>query len=202
MGWASAMTAEKVNNHPASTGDKVAIRRRVLSAISEPRVFDAFAGSGRMWRSVWRHAVSYAGCDLKWYRDRERLAYVGDNRRVLRAIDLSEFNVFDLDAYGSPWEQATIVAARRLVKSGEVVAIVITEGSLTKLKLGQAPTALGLLAGVGNAARGMARQYDQIVDRAISTLCARMRCDLVARFQADGKTQSGVKYIGLVLRGQ
>lgn len=202
MGWASAVSADKVNNHPKSAGDKVAIRRRVLAAVDRPRVFDAFAGSGRMWRNVWSNAEHYVGCDLKWYRDRVRLAYVGDNRRVMRAIDLGAFNIFDLDAYGSPWDQATIVASRRMVASGEKVGLVLTDGSLMKLKLGQAPTALALLAGIGAGARGLARQYDQIMDRAISALCARMRCDLVARYQAEGKTQSGVHYIGLILRGQ
>lgn len=202
MGWASAMSCDKVNNHPKSAGDKVAIRRRVLKSVPCAKVFDAFAGSGRMWRSVWRNAQSYVGCDLKWYKDRVRLAYVGDNRRVLRSVDLSEFNIFDLDAYGSPWEQATIIAARRMVKSGELVGLVLTEGSLMKLKLGKAPVALALLAGIGDGARGLARQYEQIMDRAISALCARMRCDLVARYQAEGKTQSGVHYIGLILRGQ
>ena len=65
-----------------------------------------------MWREVWHEAAAYVGCDLKWYRD-ERLAYVADNRRVLRAIDLKPFNVFDFDAWGAPWEQVLILIARR-----------------------------------------------------------------------------------------
>lgn len=202
MGWASAMSGEKVNNHPKSAGDKIALRRRVLASVPSPKVFDAFAGSGRMWRSVWRHAQAYVGCDLKWYRDKERRAYVGDNRRVMRAIDLSVFNIFDLDAYGSPWDRALIVADRRAVATGELIGVVLTEGSLMKLKLGKAPNALAELAGIGGGARGMARQYQQIIDRAVSALCERMRCDLVSRIQAEGKTQAGVLYIGLVLRGQ
>jgi hypothetical protein len=65
-----------------------------------------------MWTHVWREAAGYVGCDLKWFAD-ERCCYVADNRRVLRCADLSSFTCFDLDAYGSPWEQALIVAARR-----------------------------------------------------------------------------------------
>ncbi len=202
MGWASAMSGEKVNNHPKSAADKIALRRHVLAAVPSARVLDAFAGSGRMWRAVWKGADHYVGCDLKWYRDSARLAYVGDNRRMLRAIDLTAFNIFDLDAYGSPWDRALIVADRRTVASGELIGVVLTDGSLMKLKLGKAPNALAELAGIGDGARGIARQYHQIIDRAVSALCERMRCDLVQRWQAKGKTQAGVLYIGLVLRGQ
>ena len=51
--------------------------------------------------AVWNRASHYVGCDLEFYRD-ERTAFVANNIRVLRTIDLSEFNIFDLDAYGVP----------------------------------------------------------------------------------------------------
>jgi len=72
-----------------------------MVAIGKPaKVFDAFAGEGQMYSSVWNGADRYVGCDLK-YRPDGRLMFAADNRRVLRAIDLAEFNIFDLDAYGS-----------------------------------------------------------------------------------------------------
>lgn len=201
MGWAEAMAVD-VNNHPSSAADKSGLRRRVLAAIPGASVFDAFAGAGRMWRSVWRNAAAYVGCDLKWYRDRDRMAYVGDNRRVLRAIDLAGFNLFDLDSYRSPWDCALIIADRRAVATGELIGIVLTDGSLIGLKLGKTPNALAELAGIASGARGMSHQYHQIIDRAVSALCERMRCDVVQRWQAQGQTQAGVMYIGLVLRGR
>lgn len=201
MGWASAVKAEKVNNHPRSMPEKVAIRRAVLDAVEDAHVFDAFAGSGRMWRAVWRQADSYVGCDLKWYKDRERKAFAADNRRVLRAIDLSGFNVFDLDAYGSPWEQALIIAVRRRVELGESIGVVLTEGSLMKIKLGQLPTALAKLSGVTGGMKGMTSHYEGIIERAIAGMAERMRCRIVRRWDAKGKTQAGVRYISLCLVG-
>jgi hypothetical protein len=46
--------------------------------------------------------------------------FCADNTRVLRAIDLSRFSIFDFDAYGSPWVQAVILADRRRVARGAI----------------------------------------------------------------------------------
>jgi len=117
----AAANIQKVDNHHRSAGDKALVRRNVLEQVKAP-VFDAFAGSGEMFRRVWHEAPAYCGCDLRWFQDDPRLAFVADNRRVLRCIDLEPFGIFDRDSWGSPWEQAAIIAARRLVKPGERVA--------------------------------------------------------------------------------
>lgn len=203
MGWIkdSGLTvAKKTNNHPRSMTDKVEIRRRLLDAIADAAVLDCFAGAGKMHREVWRLAADYVACDLKWYRD-DRLAYVADNRRLLRSIDLRAFSVFDLDAYGSPWEAAMIIAARRQVLPGERVAFAITDGSSLKIKMGRLPAALAELSGMASAPAGASRSEDEIVDRALLALARRMRCTIVSRAEARGKTGAGVRYIGIVLQG-
>lgn len=191
---------KKQNNHRKSRGAKAVLRREVMSEIGQVRVFDAFAGAGRMHRDVWRNAAQYVGCDLRWYRD-ERMAYAADNRRVLRAIDLSAFNVFDLDAYGSPWEQVLIIAARRQVEPGERIGLCLTDGSGLKLKMGQLPTALTEIAQMTGHPAGVAQLHGEIIERAIAGLARRMQCEVVARWEAQGKTAAAVRYVGLVLRG-
>lgn len=190
----------KKNNHPLKRADKRSLRRAVMAALGAVQVFDAFAGSGRMHRDVYREAAFYVGCDLRWYFD-ERLAFVADNRRVLRAIDLDAFNLFDLDAYGSPWEQALIIAARRRVAPGERIGICLTDGSMTKLKMGQLPNAMREIAHLHGDPSGLARVHGEILDRAIDGLAKRMRCTIEARWDAQGKTASRVRYVGLVLCG-
>lgn len=192
--------AKKTNNHRKSRGAKATLRRNVMREIGAVRVFDGFAGSGRMHRDVWRDAEHYVGCDMRWYRD-DRAAYVADNRRVLRAIDLSEFNLFDLDAYGSPWEKVIIIAARRTVSRGEMIGICLTDGSGLNLKMGGLPGALREIAQLSGTPSGAARMHDEIIDRAIGGLARRMRCEVVARWDAQGKTGSAVRYVGLALRG-
>lgn len=192
----------KTNNHPGAAKAKAELRQNVLEQIgaSNAAVFDAFAGNGKMFDSVWYQAAAYTGCDLVLYRD-ARLAFVADNRRVLRAIDLRRFNIFDLDAYGSPWEQALIVADRRPIAPGERIALLLTEGSGFNLKLGGMSLALRTLAGLKKGIVGAARQQDAVIDRAIAGLTQRMKAKVVRRWQATGKTGAGMRYVGLILQG-
>lgn len=194
---------KKVKNHPQALAAKIALRVNVIEAIGPDRavVFDAFAGSGEMFRGVWRRASAYVGCDsdADW-RD-ERCLFVADNRRVLRSLDLAPFTVFDFDAFGSPWEQAIIVAARRRVKSAEQIGIVLTEGSGLNLKQGGLPNTIRELTGLRARMPGLARWQDDIVDRCVAALAARFRCRVVKRWQAVRRQGSSMFYIGLVLEG-
>lgn len=192
----------KTDNNPQALKAKVAIRRNVLQAVGKPaKVFDAFAGEGQMFSEVWREADAYVGCDLKWVRDSRKM-FAADNRRVLRAADLAEFNCFDLDAYGSPFEQAIIIADLRKVAAGEILGLVLTEGSGLALKANQVPAAVQELARVNPGLTGVFRNRDALLQRTIAGLAARFRCSIEKRWQADGKTGASVRYLGLVLRGR
>lgn len=194
------MTRERVDN--VSHKAKVDIRERVMGALPGlAHVFDAFAGTGAMYEAVWKEAETYAGCDLKWPRD-DRLIYVADNRRVMRAIDLAIFNIFDLDAYGFPWEQALIIADRRRVKPGELVGFVFTEGGGIAYKANAVPDAVSVLAGIKRGAVGLGRKRHDIVDRCLVGLAKRMRCTIEKRWQATATKSGGrLLYVGVVLKG-
>jgi hypothetical protein len=188
---------------PGGKAAKVEIRRSVVDALGGPaRVFEAFAGAGGLYRAIWRISVaSYVGCDQRWYQD-ERRAFVADNRRVLRAIDLSAFNLFDLDAYGSPWEQATIIAARRKLAAGERVGLVVTEGLGSAYRNGVVPHAVTLLVGARNrtlaGAALNARRAD--MHKAIfAELAQRMGARVERFWKAEGRTGAGMAYMGVVL---
>lgn len=202
MGFSSSLrNVPKIKNHAASKSAKVTIRQNVLAEIPRPaRVFDAFAGTGEMHRAVWHDADAYTGCDLEWARD-GRMAYVADNRRVMRSADLQKFNIFDLDAFGSPWEQAAILAKRRVTGEGEAVGVILTDGSCLALKQGGIPGAMAMFAGLSGNLSGLARWQDDVEDRAISGFARAMKCKILRRWQAKGKTGAGVRYIGLVLAG-
>ena len=192
----------KVKNAHANRPAKVEIRRNILDVLGrDVAVFDAFAGAGEMYRYVWNEARGYVGCDLEWHRDK-RLAFVADNRRVMRSIDLARFNVFDLDAHGSPWEQAVILAARRRVAHGERIGLAITEGTGINMKRGNLTHALSQLCGLTSGLAGMMRWQDEIMARAIVGLARRMHCDIEAQWQAKGKSGAAVIYAGIVLRGR
>jgi hypothetical protein len=187
---------------------KIEIRQNVLAAITPARavVFDAFAGTGVMWAEVWRQAADYVGCDERWHAD-ARCCFVADNRRVMRCIDLSRFTVFDFDAYGSPWEQAMILAARRQLTPGERIGLAITEGTWTSTRLvvgGVGPKLLRQAAAVTmlmRATPGMATQkmHDDLIARALRNVTARMGGRVVKEWRAVGMTGAKMRYLGAVV---
>jgi hypothetical protein len=199
----SARFSQKTDNNPRAFAAKVDVRRRVLQAIGADAaaVFDAFAGTGEMFSAVWKDAKRYVGCDLKHVRD-GRMMFAADNRRVMRAIDLSPFNVFDLDAYGSPWEQAIIIADRRRVAPGELLGLVLTEGNGLAFKVNVVPIAIQQLAGIRRGMVGMHRNQDAAINKTIAGLARRMSCTIEKRWEAAGKTGASMRYIGLVLKGR
>lgn len=192
----------KTDNNPQAFKAKVAIRRNVIAAIgAHAAVFDAFAGAGEMYSAVWKDAASYTGCDQKPQND-GRLMFCGDNRRVMRAIDLAKFNCFDFDSYGSPWVQAIILADRRRVAAGELVGLVLTEGAGFAYKSNIVPQAIAILTGLRTGIVGLSKKQDAVIDKAIAGLARRMGCTVEKRWQAEGRTGSAMRYIGLALKGR
>jgi hypothetical protein len=193
-------TRRQRKNDPAAKAAKAELRQQVLNAIgpTRARVFDAFAGAGEMYRMVWHQAAAYVGCDRDWFPD-NRIAYVADNRRVMRCIDLPAFNVFDFDAHGSPWEQAIILAARRSVAPGEQIGLVLTDGSNLDLSLGGMAAPLREIAGFVGIPAGAARSHGEIIERAINGLCRRMHVAVLRRWDASGASSAKVRHVGLLL---
>jgi hypothetical protein len=160
------------NSKPAEKA-KARIREIVLAGIGEEnaRVLDCFAGEGRMYQAVWKQAAGYVGIDRdQWFADDERVTFKADNLRVLRAIDLRNFNIFDLDAHGSPWHQAYIIAARRGVAPGERLGLAITDGLGLKMNMGGAEKAFAKLAHIKTHMPGMGAAREELVERALQGL--------------------------------
>lgn len=193
---------QKCDNHPASRANKVALREAVFKWIAPEKciVFDAFAGQGEMHRLVWHRAAKYVGCDLKWYPD-DREAFVADNSRVLRTVDLAPFNVIDLDSYGCPYEQAIIVAARRELAKGEIIAFCLTDGSGLRLKMGGVPKAIRELTGLAAKIECANRSHHEITAMCLRALATRIGARLVDRWEAVGKTGAQVLYTTAIFAG-
>lgn len=93
---------------------KARLRAGFVLGLNKPSIYilDAFAGEGRVWAEVAKMLpevkITYLGIDKKKYT-RPRVI-MGDNQKVLRGLDLSIFDLIDLDAFGFPWEQLKICA--------------------------------------------------------------------------------------------
>lgn len=90
--------------------DKVALRLGGLPKKKSIRVLDAFGGEGRIWDEVKRRSgktITVVKLDLD--PDKSGIYLKGDNEKFLRSMNLSKFDVIDLDAYGIPYKQMAAV---------------------------------------------------------------------------------------------
>lgn len=199
---------EKVHNGGRGMKAKIELRRHVLEHISPARVFDGFAGRGEMFRACWSATQFYVGCDLTWTITDPGRRFAVDNRRVLRSIDLQQFNVFDFDAFGCPWEQMVILAARRSWGAGERGAVVLTDGTSLKGRFGGASAGLknlcGLHKNIGLAPSDASSKAQQSI--AMTEWCRRANVKPIRLWRAEGnstgKGGERMVYTAMVFEGQ
>lgn len=122
---------------------KVRLRMELLDMIGtkKPYVLDAFAGQGIIWKEIQRQRpdleIATVGIEKRKYINPNVI--MGDNRKAMKGMDLTVFDLIDLDAFGCPWEQLTICAEK-----APMVPVVLTHISVT---LGPVPK--GLLKSAG-----------------------------------------------------
>lgn len=165
------------NSTGAATATKKRLRKRALAWIGakDARVFEAFAGSGAMWRAVWRDAAECIGSDVRPVYDPARALYVENCQRVMRAIDMSRFNIVDLDAFGSPWPAAFVLSARRTLAPGERFVLITTDGGRINAKLAsRIEGVMAHLADIDPKAAGASMSFPAITKGAADGVAQRM----------------------------
>lgn len=103
----SKVVIKKQDN--SNFADKIALRLQECVRISSTslRVLDCFHGSGKIWSAV---SALYPGqielVGIEKERGKSQFTVLeGDNMKFLPVIDLSNFDLIDLDAYGSVSKQ-------------------------------------------------------------------------------------------------
>jgi hypothetical protein len=86
---------------------KVEIRKKFLPQKNKINVLDCYAGKGLIWNNIKKiKNINVISIDKK---KNKNIDLVGDNRKYLKKINLNEFDIIDLDAYGMPDEQLDII---------------------------------------------------------------------------------------------
>lgn len=155
-----------------------------------------FAGRGEMHASVWDRAAGYRGADkdLTKVLAHPGMVYHAPAADVLAAVDLSGFNLFDFDAYGSPWSEIGSLFRRRKMKPGEIVALVLTDGSPRRAMLGHTAKALARLAGVDTTAAGAHTRWPELGRAALERGAGMMGGRLTRLRHPGGPGGRGVWY--------
>jgi hypothetical protein len=113
------MNKAKTNN--SFLHDKVALRVAFLPDKPEVTVLDCYHGRGSIWNNVRRNTdkrIAVHGIDIQDYGV-ESIALIGDNLKIFDSLDLSRYDVVDLDAWGIPAAQFTAVWQR--LRPGTIV---------------------------------------------------------------------------------
>ena len=99
---------------------KVQLRIEALSLAKNNRILDCFSGTGRIWKEVQRRIGSRLEIiSIEKEKGKNPKAMCGDNLKILPILDLSQFGLIDLDAYGHPSRQMKILTDKEY--SGVVV---------------------------------------------------------------------------------
>ena len=84
--------------------DKVILRYNNLPDKDYIKVLDCYSGSCQIWNKIKQYTdknIEVLPIDIK--KNRNNLK--GDNIKFLKGMDISQFDVIDLDAYGVPFQQ-------------------------------------------------------------------------------------------------
>ena len=104
-----------MNNHKTDNSfinEKVKLRIDNLPDKKNIKVLDCFSGDGKIWdivRSKTKKDIDVMSIDSK---KKDRVYIQTDNIKILTSLDLENFDIIDLDAYGIPFAQVEILFKR------------------------------------------------------------------------------------------
>lgn len=95
-------------------------------------VLDCYSGTGRLWKNV---KGKFNVVSIEKEKGKNKIALVGDNLKYLKVLDLTKYDIIDLDAYGYPIAQLEILFKRNYKGIVHVTAIQSSMGQLPILML-------------------------------------------------------------------
>lgn len=186
----SKFKGKKTDN--ASYPAKRLIRKDVFGIHDDVRVLEVFCGSGIMYRDVWKDAEKYKGIDKRKFFD-ERDLICGDSMKALTLVDLNGFNVIDIDAYGSPYNELNYIIEN--MRFDERKTFVITDGSSMDLRMGRISIGLRQLTGIDFHELKKAHLiHDELIMLIIKNIEAKTKTKSTHFKIAKGLTGSQMRY--------
>jgi len=86
---------------------KIDLRRFCIENTKSPKILELYAGSGYIYSQI--KDLDFEILSIEKEKNKHKTALVGDNLKFLKNFDLTKFNIIDLDAYGTPYEQLEII---------------------------------------------------------------------------------------------
>ena len=106
------MSNQQTDNDDIGFGYKVSLR--VETAKENQRVLDCYAGHGFIWNEVKKLTSLNINVTSIDSRDDKTKPYLkGDNVKFIKALNLDNYDVIDLDSYGIPFQQLEIIFKKK-----------------------------------------------------------------------------------------
>lgn len=184
----------------AKNTSKINIRKMVLDKFDKSHVFDAFYGEGAMYDDVWYKADSHVGCDLRKIFTKKTKIHCGNNLKFIKANSMKRFNIFDLDAYGSPYEQMDEIIKKIQHNNIEKTAFCITDGVQMDLRMGRICKGLRVMTEINTSrVTSIYKEHDNLIKLVILNTARRLNKSVVFSKIAKGVTGSGMRYYAFIL---
>lgn len=105
---------------------------RLTNLPKRARVLDLFCGNGEMYNRAYKGRIEYYhGIDKEKVHN-PKICTLTNNIVYITQNTLDDFNVFDLDDYGTPWKQLYLILKK--LKQDEVT-IFVTDGLVLRQKM-------------------------------------------------------------------
>ncbi len=127
--------------------EKAEMRKKNLP--DKPRVLDLFCGKGEMYKRAYTGVCEYLGLDIEKVHNNE-ICKICNNAEYVLCNDITKYNVFDLDAYGAPWELFYLITKK--INPGDYTFF-ITDGLVMHQKVDG--TVTSFVSGTEKIPKGM-----------------------------------------------
>lgn len=123
-----------MNRQPTKTDnksiyDKIFIRKQAIQGLEQVKVLDLFAGRNVLWNNI--PTQYYFGVDTEKGKGKNLVA---DSHIVFDALDLSEFNVIDVDSYGISFDIYKKILQRNDLQNGTVIIYTAITNEFTRIR--------------------------------------------------------------------
>jgi len=197
----SKFKGKKTKNAPTNAKEK--IRTSVLDYIQEPSVLELFCGSGVMYSKVWYKCNSYIGVDIEPQND-HRMTVSCDAFEYAKSANIEGINVFDIDAFGSPYK-CLLAIIKRLKKANieNRIAFCITDGIEIDMRMSNIQYEMAELAGVSvKKVKNAHLIHDRLIKLIISNIANILDSVVVSAVMSKGNTGAGMRYYSFVIESR
>jgi hypothetical protein len=122
------LIAHSIKTDNACAASKINLRKMATAGIENLKVLDLFAGKNKLWSSF--DCKTYYGVEKEKGKGKNLYA---DNLKVIPSLDLSRFNVIDVDSYGIPANQIEALYNNPTLKAGTVIIYTCITSKLSAL---------------------------------------------------------------------